>query len=90
VQLTQLFADFGRIDALYTMLMGLPPDQLRYQSQVFYRPDFRQFRHDPRFVQIARRARLFDLWRKSGQWPDFCSDPQLPYDCKKEAAKLAA
>lgn len=20
-------------------------------------------------------------------WPDFCSDPMLPYNCKKEAAK---
>ena len=44
MQLVQLLADFGRNDQLYTTLMGSPPDQLRLVSQVFYRPDFRQFR----------------------------------------------
>jgi tetratricopeptide (TPR) repeat protein len=87
VQLAQLLADFGRIDEIYKMLLGLPPDQVRFMSQVFYRPNFRQFRQDPRFMQLAVRARLVDFWRKSGKWPDFCFEP-LPYDCKKEAAKL--
>jgi tetratricopeptide (TPR) repeat protein len=90
VQLAQLLADFGRNDELYKMLMGLPPDQLRFVSQVLYRPDFREFRQDRRFVQLAVRAGLVDFWRKSGKWPDFCFDPGLPYDCKKEAARLGA
>jgi hypothetical protein len=33
---------------------------------------------------------LLDYWRASGKWPDFCFEPDLPYDCKAEAAKLAA
>src|SRR5205085_559118 len=61
-QLAQLFADFGRNEDLYKMLMGLPPDQLRFVSQVFYRPDFRRFRQDSRFMQLAQRARLLDFW----------------------------
>ena len=34
------------------------------------------------------RIGLVDYWRTTGKWPDFCSDPSLPYDCKAEAAKL--
>ena len=25
----------------------------------------------------------------SGKWPDFCFDPDQPYDCKAQAAKLS-
>jgi tetratricopeptide (TPR) repeat protein len=89
-QLVQLLADFGRNDEAYTLLAGLRPDQLRTMSPLFYRPDFRQFRKDPRFMQITARAGLVAFWRKTGKWPDFCFEPGLPYDCKKEAAKLAA
>jgi hypothetical protein len=31
---------------------------------------------------------LWDYWRESGHWPDFCSEPGLPYDCKVEAQGL--
>jgi len=43
--------------------------------------------NDPRFINVAYRAGMLTFWRKSGQWPDFCHDPKLPYDCKREAAK---
>jgi hypothetical protein len=39
---------------------------------------------------VARKAGLFDYWRKSGRWPDFCFEEELPYDCKAEAAKIGA
>ena len=45
-------------------------------------------RHDPRFMALAARLALVDFWRTSGKWPDFCSDPTLPYDCRAEAQKL--
>jgi len=89
-QLEQLLADFGRDDELYSLLMSLLPDRLRFVSQVLYRPNFKQFRQNPRFMQIENRAGMIGFWRKTGKWPDFCFDPDLPYDCKKEAAKLAA
>jgi hypothetical protein len=47
-------------------------------------------RRDPRFMQLAQRLGLLDYWRTTGHWPDFCSEPGLPYDCKALAAKLAA
>ena len=30
---------------------------------------------------------VIDYWRESGYWPDFCSLPALPYNCKTEAAR---
>jgi len=47
-------------------------------------------RRDPRFMQLMQRFGLVDYWRSTGHWPDFCSEPGLPYDCKTVAAKLAA
>jgi hypothetical protein len=46
-------------------------------------------RRDPRFMQLTARLGLVDYWRTSGHWPDFCSEPGLPYDCQETAAKLA-
>jgi hypothetical protein len=33
---------------------------------------------------------LVRFWQKTDDWPDFCFEADLPYDCKKEAAKLNA
>jgi adenylate cyclase len=53
-------------------------------------PLFAPMRRDPRFIELSNRLGLVDFWRKTGHWPDFCSDPSLPYNCKAEAAKLAS
>ncbi len=91
VNLVQLLAEFGREDELYQTLSHWgEPDQIAKISSVFFRPPMRKFRQDRRFMPVAARAGLVDYWRKSGKWPDFCFEPDLPYDCKKEAAKLAA
>ena len=47
-------------------------------------------RSDPRFMPLARKLGLVAYWRATRQWPDFCSEPGLPYDCRSEAAKGAA
>lgn len=47
-----------------------------------------EMRRDPRFMRLAERLGLVDYWQTSGHWPDFCSEPGLPYDCKAVAAKL--
>ena len=66
------------------------PKELAFVTDVIFRPALKNFRHDRRFLEFARRAGLLDYWQKSGNWPDFCIDPDLPYDCKAEAAKLGA
>lgn len=82
---------FGHSDELFPLLLNWPKaDDVAVLSEVFYRPELKQFRQDPRFMAVARRAGLLDYWQKSGNWPDFCFEADMPYDCKKEAAKLAA
>ena len=49
-----------------------------------------EMRRDPRFMLLMQRFGLVDYWRSTGHWPDFCSEPGLPYDCKAVAAKLTA
>ena len=56
---------------------------------VLFRPPFREFRKDKRFIALAARFGVVDYWQRTGVWADFCREPDLPYDCKAEAAKLA-
>jgi hypothetical protein len=85
----QLLAEFGRNDELYRLMMTWPhPDQSGAISNIIFRPAFRNFQHDVRFLQVAKRMGLLDYWQKSGSWPDLCFDPDLPYDCRKEGRKL--
>jgi hypothetical protein len=39
-------------------------------------------------MRLAKRLGLVDYWERSGKWPDFCIEADLPYECKDEAAKL--
>ena len=86
--LAQVLAEFGREQELYALIDGLKPEDLG-DGDVFFRPAFRRFRRDPRFMRVAKRLKLIDYWQKSSKWPDFCFEPGLPYDCKLEAAKLS-
>ncbi len=84
----QALAEFGREDELFSTLSRFQGDLAESGFEVYFRPTFDKVREDPRFMQLAHRAGLVDYWRKSRNWPDFCFEPDLPYDCKKEAAKL--
>jgi tetratricopeptide (TPR) repeat protein len=87
----QNLAEFGRTDELIDFLLRSPstPRRGRFIG-VLFRPAFRNFWRDPRSMQVAARFGLVGYWRSSGHWPDLCTWPDLPYDCKKEAAKLSA
>jgi DNA-binding winged helix-turn-helix (wHTH) protein/tetratricopeptide (TPR) repeat protein len=87
--LTQLLAQFGREDEAYQLIMGWPrTDQAGAMTGMLFRPTTRVLRSDPRFMRVAAHLGLLAHWRKSGKWPDFCSEPDLAYDCKAEAEKL--
>jgi hypothetical protein len=58
------------------------------QSLLFSRL-LQPLRADPRFMALAARQGLVTVWARSGQWPDFCGDKDLGYDCRAEARKLA-
>ena len=86
--LMQVLGQFGRKDeAIDELLHYKRPDAIGYNSEVFFRPAMREIWRDPRSIAAAAHAGLLAFWVKSGRWPDFCSDPTLPYDCRKEAAK---
>jgi hypothetical protein len=41
-------------------------------------------------MPLAHRMGLVDYWIESGRWPDFCSEPDLPYDCRAAAEAVNA
>ena len=82
-------AEFGLVDDVYYWLARTATDdQAAAISDVLFRPTLASVRRDPRFMHLAKRIGLADYWQKSGKWPDYCGRPGIPYDCKKEAAKL--
>ena len=87
----QALGHFNLNDELYQLVLSWrDPDGLAELQDVWFRPSLAGFRRDPRFMRVMKRIGLVEYWRKSGKWPDFCADPDLPYDCKAEAAKLAS
>lgn len=85
----QLLVQFGRVDEAFRVLQGAANlDSVRWGSDVLFRPQMRPLRNDSRFPPLAARLGLLQYWQESGQWPDFCSDPELPYDCRVEAGRL--
>lgn len=85
----QTLAEFDRTNELLDILMNWRhKDITSFATDVIFRPAFADLHRDPRFMQAAQRLGLLDYWRGSGNWPDFCFDPDLPYDCKAEAAKV--
>ena len=88
--LSNALATFGRTDELTDTLLSSDPGAAPGLILAFFRPPFAALRKDRRFMKIAERYGLIDYWRDSGHWPDFCFEPDVPYDCKAEAAKVAA
>lgn len=82
------FALAGNLDAAYRELNVYLDPAERSIPQLFW-PEMRGFIRDPRFWPLAARFGFVEYWLQSGQWPDFCSEPDLPFDCKVEATKIA-
>jgi len=51
-------------------------------------PDLAPLRRDSRVPALLAKWGLFDYWRATNHWPDFCDEPGLPFDCRAEAAKF--
>jgi len=84
----QALGQFGRKDEAIDLLVNYPGGKfIGYNAEVFFRPAMRDIWRDPRSMAGAAHVGLLHYWKASGRWPDFCFDPTLPYDCKKEAAK---
>jgi hypothetical protein len=86
--IVQTLGQFGRKDEVLDILLRYNGgEQSGLAAEVLFRPALRDVWRDPRSMAAATHLGLLHYWKVSGQWPDFCADPTLPYDCKKEAAK---
>lgn len=90
----QMIAKLGDLDGAFTLASTLlrPNDfrqGLTITRKILFRIPAAGMRRDPRFMPLAAKVRLVEYWEKSGKWPDFCAEPDLPYDCRA-AAKAAA
>ena len=90
-QAIDCLSPLGLVDTAFTLSERYQPNIYGSEgSAMFFFPPTAAMRRDPRFMKLAARIGLVDYWRSTGKWPDFCSEPGLPYDCKTEAAKLKA
>ena len=88
--LVQTLSIFDREPELLELLMRVPKENATYVTDVMFRPAAREFWRDPHALSYAKRVGLLQYWHTSGEWPDFCFETDLSYDCRKEAAKLLA
>lgn len=47
-----------------------------------FRPSLDEFRSNPAVFELFEMNGLLAYWQTSDDWPDFCNDPGLPYDCR--------
>jgi hypothetical protein len=81
----RLLAREGDVDGAFADLR----DRIPGGPLSLYYPEMKAVRRDPRFWPMANRLGLVDYWLKSDLWPDFCTEPDLPYDCRKAARAIA-
>lgn len=80
------FAMAGYLDAAYREMDLYLHTGPRFVPSLFW-PEMHDFLRDPRFWPLAAKMGLTDYWLDTNQWPDFCAEPGLPFDCKAEAVK---
>lgn len=79
-------ATAGDLDAAFALATVYFQSPAAEAGVLFVAPA-ESMRRDPRFMRLAKQAGLIDYWRQTGHWPDFCAEPDLPYDCRTEAAR---
>jgi hypothetical protein len=81
----------GRLDQAFAVAELAKPDRLHIDGyRLLFAPATAPMRRQPRFMDLAAHLGLAQYWRASGQWPEFCAEKGLPYDCKVEAARALA
>jgi tetratricopeptide (TPR) repeat protein len=88
----RMFAKLGDVDTAFALarMLFAPPDSrfVRTSTTTLFQSVTQSMRRDPRFMPLAAQIGLVDYWETTGKWPDFCSKPGLPYDCRAAAKAL--
>jgi DNA-binding SARP family transcriptional activator/TolB-like protein len=85
-------AALGRLDDAFATLeeiSKLPGRMLQGDPGLLFEGPAAPLQRDARFWPLAAKAGYVKYWRTRDVWPDFCSDPSLPYDCRAVAARAA-
>jgi hypothetical protein len=81
-------AALGDIDGAFEIVTDPAFVWRETDLMVLFLPEMAMVRGDKRFIPMLERTGLVAYWMRSGNWPDFCSDPSLPYDCKEVASRV--
>ena len=71
-------------DAMQLARQRIAADDFWFRG-TFFRPALTEFRSDPAVFELFEMNGLLEYWLTSDEWPDFCTDPGLPYDCRSVA-----
>jgi TolB-like protein/DNA-binding winged helix-turn-helix (wHTH) protein/Tfp pilus assembly protein PilF len=84
----QLLAAAGLNDAAFDLARERIALDDAFFRTVLFKPAFRAGRHDPRVMELFEATTQLDYWLQTGKWPDFCAEPELPYDCEEAARRF--
>lgn len=68
------------------VLERLMVDDLFFRAALF-RNSLADLRRNPRAMAWFDVGTQLDYWLETDRWPDFCSDPALPYNCAEAALR---
>ncbi|WP_338468397.1 BTAD domain-containing putative transcriptional regulator [Novosphingobium sp. ZN18A2] len=79
----QVLGQFGRSDEAFDLIDHTDVRDISIDTTIYFRRFMKPLQRDPRFLKLAARSGLLAYWQESGQWPDFCFEADLPYDCRQ-------
>jgi len=80
----------GDTEAAYLLARSRLPTGRARGGSLLFSLVAQPLRQEARFMDLAEHLGLSAYWRASGDWPEYCSQPGLPYDCKAEAARAGS
>ena len=92
VSAIETLASLGRVDEAIKQAQLVPKadmtDASRFPMWLWFNSPAIAMSRDPRYIELAERRGVVEYWLTTDRWPDFCSEPDLPYDCRAEAKRV--
>ena len=84
----QLLAAAGQDDSAFDLARERISLGEVWYRELLLMPAFGAGRRDPRVMELFEATGQLDYWLQTGKWADFCTDPELPYDCEEAALQF--